>query len=601
MKRAVLGIAIAVALTCSYGRSWAISTLVFQATSVPTSDGQSFVGKVRYGAVVVMTLPGRGQDSLDRAVELARRLNDLADSGLRSQEIGLQKVGRSQVITARGEKLITVDPATARALGSSVDGLAKRWLENLRTHFGRAYLSASPLVVPLGETRATPVVGNLAGPVEVEVDNPDVFTATWDATQGAVLVGGRQVGRGTLSLYNSGNVLRLPVRVAKYAAQLTAPLQAIVTGNPTSLEAVQAAAEAKLEACLRLEPGVRCDVDSWMKEVAAPPPGASTQVPVMVSAEGADYLPYRARPNVAVVNQQLALPPVSMLWVSNSPERLLSQGLWFEGALSDSQAARLLYHHVNSTHGRALLAVELWNLGVESAQVHVMAGVGGPSYDEAWVGHRAAREFLRSSLRGAGWVVDVPPGTAVTALSQIMPIGSVASGLAEFRALDAANLRVRLYLKQPGEEVGPRPIERYYASPLLGQWHYPEVQRNLTASYQVGGAWSFTTIGHQPAVGVVDGDRLLGSYGVIYNIAIQLSNPLPDPVEVELVMEPAGGPARAAVIVDGSLKDVAMLRHTSESPFARYLLLPGQSRTVNVTTMPQAGSNYPVRIVARPL
>jgi hypothetical protein len=428
-----------------------------------------------------------------------------------------------------------------------------------------------------------------------------VFEAVWDASQGAVTIAGRQIGRGTLTVFNGENVLRVPVRVARYAAQLSGPFTAVVTGNPPSLEAVQAAAEAKIEACLRLEPGAQCDLDSWMKEVEAPAPGGSAQVPVFVSVEGTDYLPYKARPTVAVVNQQLALPPVSVLWVSNSPERLLNQGLWFEAALTDSQGARLLYHHVNNTSGRAALTVELWNLGTETAQVHVMAGTGGPSYDEAWVGHRATKEFLRSSLKGAGWVVDVPPGTAVTALSQLMPIGSVASGLAEFRALGAADLRVRLYLKQPEAEAGPRTIDRYYPSPLLGQWHYPEAERNLTASYQVGGVWSFTTIGHQPAVGMVDGDRLLGSYGVIYNISLQLSNPLSDPVEVELVMEPAGGPARAALVVDGSLKEVAMLRKTTETPFARYVLLPGQSRTVTITTTPQAGSNYPVRLVARPL
>jgi len=217
------------------------------------------------------------------------------------------------------------------------------------------------------------------------------------------------------------------------------------------------------------------------------------------------------------------------------------------------------------------------------------------------VGHRAAAEYLRSSVQGAGWVVDVPAGTAVTAISQILPIGSVASGVLEFRALGPANLSVRVYLKPSGSDLGPRPFEVYYPSPLLGQWHYPQPERSLTASYQVGGAWSFTTIGHQPAVGVADGDRLLGSYGVIYNLTLQLSNPLPDPVEVELVMEPAGGPARAALVVDGRVTEVAMLRNTSESPFAKYLLLPGQSRTVSITTMPQAGSNYPVRLVARPL
>jgi len=596
-----VAIVVAVALGPACGGAWATSTLSFQAVSVPTADGKDVVGKVRCGSALVMTMPGRGQASLDRAMEMARRLDELADAGLRAGDIEVVKVKRARIITVRGDKLITVDRKTARAMGMSVDGLAKRWTENLQAQFSRPYLSMQPVVIPLGESRTAPVLGNVSGPVETEIDNPEVFNAMWDGTQRSVLVAGRQVGHATLIVLNGQNTLRVPVRVAKYAAQLTGPLTAVVTGNPAPPEVVQAAAEARVEACLRLEPGAQCDVSAFLADVAPPSPGASAQVPVNVSADGGDYLPYRLRPTVAVANQQLSLPPISFLWVSNSPERLLSHGLWFEGLLGDNQATRLLYHHVNNTNGRAILAVELWNLGTDAAQVHVLAATGGPSYDEAWVGHRAAREFLRSRVDGAGWVVDVPPGAAVTAISQVMPIGSVASGVAEFRALGPANLSVRVYLKPPASDIGPRPIDRYYPSPLLGQWHYPQPERDVTASYQVGGAWSFTTIGHQPAIGVAGGDRLLGSYGVLYNIAVELSNPTADAVEVELIMEPAGGPARAALVVDGRVAEVAMLRNTSESPFAKYLLLPGQSRTVHVTTMPQAGSNYPVRLVARPL
>jgi hypothetical protein len=66
-------------------------------------------------------------------------------------------------------------------------------------------------------------------------------------------------------------------------------------------------------------------------------------------------------------------------------------------------------------------------------------------------------------------------------------------------------------------------------------------------------------------------------------------------------MEPAGGPARGVLLVDGALIETAMIQRNAEAPISSYLLGPGQTRTIHIVTMPQAGSNYPVRIVARPM
>jgi hypothetical protein len=123
----------------------------------------------------------------------------------------------------------------------------------------------------------------------------------------------------------------------------------------------------------------------------------------------------------------------------------------------------------------------------------------------------------------------------------------------------------------------------------------------VKASYRVGGAWTFITIGDQPAVGIVDGDRLQGSYGVMYDVSLELSNPTATPAQVQIMMEAAGGPARGALLVDGRLTEVAMIRKTEEAPVAVYPLAPGETRTVRISTMPQSGSNYPVRLVARPI
>jgi len=147
----------------------------------------------------------------------------------------------------------------------------------------------------------------------------------------------------------------------------------------------------------------------------------------------------------------------------------------------------------------------------------------------------------------------------------------------------------------------PRDIASYAASPLLGHWHYPQPYREIKSRYVVGQDWTFITIGDQPAAGLVVGDVLEGSYGVLYDIDLELKNESGDTAQVVILLEPAGGPARGALLVDGRPVETTLLRNNGEGAVARYTLAPGEVRRVDIQTMPQGGSYYPVRLVARPI
>ena len=188
----------------------------------------------------------------------------------------------------------------------------------------------------------------------------------------------------------------------------------------------------------------------------------------------------------------------------------------------------------------------------------------------------------------------------MTVFSQLMPRGSVVSGVAELRTLGAANLSLRLSLVPPSTPTGLRPVEGYSPAPMLGEYQYPDPQRQLHARYEVGGTWAFVTIGDRPAVGIKDGDRLQGCYGVIFEVQLELVNSTDAPAAMAIHVEPAGGPARGCLLVDGQSVQTKVMRTNDEVSVAEYRLAPGEKRTVTVVTMPQAGSNYPVRLVVRP-
>jgi hypothetical protein len=588
--------AILIALTVTPTRSEAASTLVFKVA--PVRVGKARQGRIYAGPDGVMTLGGHGAKSLEEAHEVARRLNALAEQGLPAEEIVVKRSGSARIILGGTRRIVQVDRAVARVHRSSPARLARTWAENLRAQFRRPYLSLRAIVVPVGEARTAPINGNVVGELRVGAATA-VVEAVYDAASNLVRVVGRDVGRTEVVLWDDRTLLRVPVRSAKYAARLTAPLAAVATGDPAPSGTVSRAVSAAVAANLALEPGAWANVRPLTDLPASLARGETASVPVRIAVTGEGYLPYVTRRAIVVRNEDIPNGHADILMVSNTPERLLSHGLWFEGTLEDVQSARMLYHHVNGTSSTGELVVELWNLGDELARVHVVVGSGGPSADESWAGHRAAAQFLDHRSSNSGWIVPVSPGMTAPILFQRMTPGATASGVLALRSLEPASLRVRLYFSPRRPRRVPHRIRSYSPSPVLGKCHYPQPRKEISSSYVVGRGWAFVTIGREAVPGIVEGDRLAGNYGVIYDISLDISNPTTETTPVEIVMEPAGGSARGVVLIDGTPIQVAMIGRRTEARVMRYVLAPGEKRRVHIETMPQSGSNYPVRLVTR--
>jgi hypothetical protein len=119
------------------------------------------------------------------------------------------------------------------------------------------------------------------------------------------------------------------------------------------------------------------------------------------------------------------------------------------------------------------------------------------------------------------------------------------------------------------------------------------------AAYRVGGPWTFVSMGRQPKFndrGIV----LHGNYGVLYQFDLVLANPTSEEAEVELAVRSGGGPARGSFIISDETVETPLLRAGNEHVLARWTLAPAAERQVQVLSMPQSGSNYPVTLIMRP-
>ena len=129
---------------------------------------------------------------------------------------------------------------------------------------------------------------------------------------------------------------------------------------------------------------------------------------------------------------------------------------------------------------------------------------------------------------------------------------------------------------------------------------YSTTRKRIEQTYSVGGRWSFISFGREPIQSRDSSHPLLGNYGVVYDLTLNLENRTNDRNAADVVFDPSAGVARGVFIVDGKMIETSHLRPPQEFVLGSYPLAPGERRTVHVLTMPLAGSNYPARIVVRP-
>jgi len=554
-------------------------------------------GAVDLNGVRLMTIRGRGWASVSAARQAAETLRAAAVEGMTAGAIYVKQVEGGYAIIAGERRVLTVDSAVAKAMQSSREALAEQWAARLREVFSRPYLSlpAPSQVVPVGERR-TVIVGGRWDQLRVVAD-PQIVNASYDPAARVVSLLGTAPGQTHVLLDAGSAQIMLPVQVMKYAGQVALTAEAVVTGKVAPTWVMKRAASAAVYYSIAAEPGASAEINGIVPDKPTIRPGESAGISVAVTLAGPGYLPVRANPQVRVVNRAIPPAEASVLMVSNRPERLPSPGLWYEGRIPEGHPARLLYHHVNATGADAELAIELVNPTDRPVRVQIVEASGGPSPDEIFVGHKAARDFLERQRDDVGYVVAMPQGCSYTASATLVKRGQVISGLAELRVLDAGELRVRVRLRPPSSDLVapvPAPPER------LSTWVFSEPHKRFEVKYRVGEHWAFATIGDRQVLSSTGRELLDGDYGVFYDVTFEVENPTDSPAEVELGFMPGGGLARGIVVIDGRIYETGLLRHGETQRVHAFTIGPHARRELRVRIMPQAGSNYPVKLVMRP-
>jgi hypothetical protein len=374
-----------------------------------------------------------------------------------------------------------------------------------------------------------------------------------------------------------------------------------VTGSPAAdpafLDAqIRAALDRRIRPTLRAGASIRYGpIVPWPLLPLPSGSRAAANVTVTIAGDPGDAS-VTGTTTVTLNGVVVAPVPPALLFLSDDPEYLQSEGLIFRGSVTPERPARLYYYHSNIGVPRDLDVVLTATV---PSRVHLISSDAGPDLDVMSVGHSVTRDLLRFEQDNEGVVVDVEPGKPFIVRHGLILQGEVVAGAVDVHVLSgAAGVSVI------SSSAGGRP-EAYLDGPRVP---FDGHRRHGTFDLTSFGAIAQTYTAGGPPASVQYGGRLptprnlapsddgrnFGDYGVVHRITFTLLNPTDDPRLVYLYEKPLGGPVRSTFIVDGQFKELGCVRLPQPYWVTTYQLAPHSSGASTTVTMTDGGSFYPI-------
>ncbi|HEV8023240.1 MAG TPA: pilus assembly protein N-terminal domain-containing protein [Candidatus Lustribacter sp.] len=444
-------------------------------------------------------------------------------------------------------------------------------------------------------------VNSAAGTITATSADPTIATVTLDSDKRELFITGVAVGSTIVTVSDSRGLTRdVAVRVAYDAGTIAPALSLRVTGDPASVNFLRSAAIEAAEAAATLRTGARIYVPTDSVVVhAALPADDRTTVDVPVQILGDAYITANGVTHIAVENVAMPRLAPSSLLVSDYPERLTADGVLFTAKIDRTASQRFLYYHYNpGTEPARRILVKATNAGTSPAVLHVIAALAGPGTNEMEVGHNATRSFLARSRRNEGTVVTIPPGATVNIVNHNLPSNAVVNGILQLREFSGDPLDIAVVAQN-----ADAPLDQSADAENLLSGGAPHA-RGVYPVPEFFSDYTFFTdappldipIGQLPLPNLREGEALSGDYGVLQSVRVVIVNTSRFGQAIALYANPRGGAATGTFIIDDTLVQAHRLAAFSRYKIWQETIAPNTYRTLQITTMPEGGSSYPLRL-----
>ncbi|MFA5928396.1 MAG: hypothetical protein WC838_03755 [Candidatus Margulisiibacteriota bacterium] len=469
----------------------------------------------------------------------------------------------------------------------------------------------SSLILSAGYSQKVLVKGLEEGSFSIGGYDAEVISAVLKGL--TVEVTGKRQGDTIIFIVNdSGFMAGLRVVVKEPGAFFPLSLRVEVSGKPAPDGLIRDAVAEAIRRETLLKDGVELKIPEVFPGLQSLNAGQSMIINVPVGTSSNVYANQDKQLSVQIVNLNLAYKEDDYLLMSNNPEIITGAGLLFKEEIKKNESARLVYHHMNEFQGPERgLRVILKNPTDKEAIVLINRGIGGPNIDALYAGHIATRRFVNNLLNKSGAVIVIPPKQETVIVEQSMPEAEDSvTGIIKIWLTQGDKIEVQIKAYEtlekvflfPDDEIEPYLPNDGIAGHVKAAFNTTRINMNL--EYNTDQKQSSIDLGLVPKVYSSDEQSLLlGNYGITHDIYISLSNPSAQAKTVKLSCLPTGGLARGIFLFDQEVIETGLLDpHSSNGGLATiktFVLQPLAQKEFMLSTIPQAGSYYPVKLMLR--
>jgi hypothetical protein len=574
---------------------------------IVTDEKGEETGEILIRGTPVIKISEKGNfPSIKKKTEtIQERLLSLQIKGfLKPENIVLGIYKNDVVIVVKGYLLITVSEKEAKKRNLTPLELGEIWMNELK----KAVLPPTLIIpfkkleIPLYEERNFLLSGTAKGEVIFNYDK-NLLDVQFDSFANKVIVRALATGITTLNITREQVTTSLEVIIKKYAGYILKKGEVYITGDPSPESLIKEVVLREARKCLFLEENSYFYI---LEEKLNLPPhlekGEETAIKVPVKIEGKDYFTFNGEIEIKVINEPLPFQDAKCLLISNSPENIKKYGRLIDAWITEETPLRVLYHHRNSLNNSCELVILIANREEKPLKIHIIKGEAGPSKNEIFTGYLSAYKFLNNYFSNTGEIISIPPNSYYVLLNKRMSPSTLLSGIFQIRILEKgkAYFEIKAISSYHTPDISLVDIEEDVFPHF--QWTRKGIYSDLVIekeySYIVDSKWCFINIGDIP-ISNGEGRKLLGNYGVLYDIKLKIVNPTPYYKKVKIFFAPAGGVSQGIFLINGKFKTTKVLNHDSEEEIEKFLLNPREEKFIQIKTIPFSGVNYPVRLIVR--
>ncbi len=504
------------------------------------------------------------------------------------------RVNTSGASLVCGSVTLTISPEIATRWNSTPSTLATIFAEKLREKLSPPLSwGRSEQVIPLGESREITMKLPAGVSLSVSSNDPNVIKVE-NLGPGRYRLSG--LVRGTTQLVTTASsgqrIPDLPVHSRPWAARWESGPGRVEFTGPTDVKRVRGNVERWLTAralpgaIVKAQPKGKTDGPNWTFQATATAPGA-------IAVEQTFQIEVSS-------SSSRALAPAEVVMLSNHPEKIFGEGTLYQRKAS-AAGYRLMWHHRNDPDGvERYLVVSLTNPNPTPRRFRVVWSSFGPSPDEIHVGHTAALTYATAGMAGDAEFITLPANGTRTIEIRRVKIGQTVSGLVCLWDESGAKLPLQVTVSSALPlESPPLTVVESRDPGRTASGVFP-AQLEKDATHTLGGPFTFIDYGGEPYVADIEGKHpSYGNFATMYRTRLMLHNPADAPRSAHIGFSAPGGAARGVLLLDGTLYDLPMGRSGDGVPVSSITLQPGETRQVDIELLPQAGSNYPVRLIVR--